>query len=366
VEVAGSTAKTLWRISRSVTRFHITPSLRDPSEYVEAVIRICRERAITAFFPSCGEVTALAPFHDRLAAHTSYPFAGEPLIALLNNKDWLTTKAAKLGIPVPQSVTVESGANPEVPRDMKFPLVCKPASSLGAKGFTIVTTRSQLRGAVATAPPGDLDLWIVQELVPGPLYVWNGIYWNGSVRAACVFEALKTTPAIGGASVLRRSVCIPELDEFAGHLLSGIGYQGVCVLDFIRDERTGRFLLIDLNPRFGTSLHASLAAGVSLPTCVLKLVREERFSLPAPRTGVLSSSITGHLGRLFRPCPRRPALASLICDFLVALAHPRAAEEIFLGSPLPFLFALYSAVAKPFHWLHQFCRHVPETSVQFR
>ena len=198
VEVAGSVARTLWRMSRSVTRFHVTPSLRDPSEYVEAVIRICRQRAITAFFPSCGEVTALAPFHDRLAAHTSYPFAGEPLIALLNNKDWLTTKAAKLGIPVPQSVTVESGTNPEIPRDMKFPLVCKPAGSLGAKGFTIVTNQSQLRSAVAMAPPGDLELWLVQELVPGPLYVWNGIYWNGCVRAACVFEALKPLLRLAG------------------------------------------------------------------------------------------------------------------------------------------------------------------------
>jgi predicted ATP-grasp superfamily ATP-dependent carboligase len=180
-----------------------------------------------------------------------------------------------------------------------------------------------------------------------------GIRWNGRLRASFAFETAKTTPACGGASVLRRSVIDRALDAQSVRLLDFLDYEGFCTLDYIRHEGTGTDYLIDFNPRFGTSLHAAALAGVSFPHCLLNLVIGRAFDPPSYAAGIVSSSLAGHLGRMVRSCPRKPPLRALLADAVRAFADLRSAEECFSKSPLPALMPVFNAFVRATPWLRR-------------
>ena len=48
-------------------------------------------------------------------------------------------------------------------------------------------------------------------------------------------------------------------------MLERLAFVGVVKLDYKRDPRTGRFYLLEVNPRFNLWNHLGAAAGVNLP-----------------------------------------------------------------------------------------------------
>jgi carbamoylphosphate synthase large subunit len=204
---------------------------------VDSICRICRERDLDVFLPSCREVFQLAPHAARLREETAYPFAAKPLLEMVNDKHRLAELAGAVGVKTPRATAVCTGTEPLLPEGAGYPVIVKPLSGYGAKGCTVARNAAELRAAVAETATDCL----IQEYVRGRLLVWSGIRWRGALRASFAFEALKTSPAVNGYSVLRRSTSIPELDEQAMRILDRAGYEGFCTLDFIRDRDSGTF-----------------------------------------------------------------------------------------------------------------------------
>ncbi|MCL4403062.1 MAG: ATP-grasp domain-containing protein [Acidobacteria bacterium] len=341
VEAIGATGLSPCRFSRYVARFHLGPALADTAAYVAEVCRLCRERRLDIFLPSCREVFQLAPYAGVLCREARYPFPGGDVLERVNDKAALNLFAERAGIETPQSVVLPAGCqDAEAAAGLRFPVIVKPTGSYGGKGCTVARDASELARILAGSPGQGCRL--VQEYIPGPMIVWSGIRWQGGPAAGFCFEALKTSPAIGGYSVMRRSVRAPELDAPVARLLEVAGYHGFCTLDFIRHRETGEHYLIDFNPRFGTSLHAPLAAGISFPFELIALTRGEQRELPACPEGVLSLSLSGHVGRILRRKPNGPPLPSLCGDLLRAMARIRHSEEVYMSSPFPFFYLLFS------------------------
>jgi predicted ATP-grasp superfamily ATP-dependent carboligase len=317
------------RLSRFVSACHRAPPAGSGEEYVRTIIRLVKSRKIDLFLPSCRDSIELSPFAGLLRRETRYPFPDRPTMHRVADKCELWRAARQAGLPVPAS---HIDAAPRADCGLRFPVVCKPADGFGAQGFFLAEDPEQLRRRAATLDRS--RRWLLQEYIQGPLMVWMGIRWNGVLQASFAFLTERTTPAFGGSSVLRRSVVDPNLDRISMRLLDSIGYEGFCTLDYLREERSGVDYLIDFNPRFGTSLHAAAIAGVSFPECLLRLTTGTPFTRPIYREGVTSSSLAGHIGRVMRPCPRKPPVRRLILDAARAFCHAGSAEETFRASPV--------------------------------
>jgi predicted ATP-grasp superfamily ATP-dependent carboligase len=88
---------------------------------------------------------------------------------------------------------------------------------------------------------------------------------DGEVRAACGHVAYRTSPALGGASVLRESIpLLPDLYEPAVRLVQEIGLDGVCEVEFRRDA-AGRPLLMEVNARLAGTIENAMHSGVDFP-----------------------------------------------------------------------------------------------------
>ena len=88
---------------------------------------------------------------------------------------------------------------------------------------------------------------LAQQWVPGRREGVSLFIAGDEVLAACGHVAHRTTPPLGGASVVRESIEVPDDMLHAAVLLAkAIGLQGVCEVEFRRDAEN-RPLLMEIN-----------------------------------------------------------------------------------------------------------------------
>ena len=192
----------------------------------------------------------------------------------LLDKEALYRRCEDLGVPYPQTYSLDE-VDPEVAADrLGFPLVAKPARK--REGEAVLGTNvlevddeAELASVVATAEDADLRL-LLQERVdvavgedrsvasyvpPSGVEDALGIVGNARVR----------NPTGYGTSCVVERVESPELAGRAHDLLADAGYHGISESEFVYDERRGEFLLLDLNTRPWKWIGLPVEAGADLP-----------------------------------------------------------------------------------------------------
>ena len=102
---------------------------------------------------------------------------------------------------------------------------------------------------------------LAQEWVPGRREGVTLFIVGDEVLAACGHVAHRTSPPLGGASVLRESIEVPDdMLDAAVRLAKQIGLQGVCEVEFRRDAK-GRPLLMEINARLAGTIENAVHAG---------------------------------------------------------------------------------------------------------
>jgi predicted ATP-grasp superfamily ATP-dependent carboligase len=93
---------------------------------------------------------------------------------------------------------------------------------------------------------------IFQEYIPGEDWIFHG-YRNAETGCFVGFtgKKLRSHPPFAGPTTLGVSMLNEPLSSQTEAMLRVIGYSGVMDIDYRRDERDGRYKLLDFNPRAG-------------------------------------------------------------------------------------------------------------------
>ena len=93
---------------------------------------------------------------------------------------------------------------------------------------------------------------ILQEYIPGEDWIYHG-YCNAKMNLYVSFTGIKLLgyPAASGSTAIGVSCSNEKLRSQSELLLRSISYSGVTDMDWRRDERDGRFKIVDCNPRVG-------------------------------------------------------------------------------------------------------------------
>lgn len=256
------------------SHFVRTPDLyTSPEAIVDAIVDFADERTKA----SGGETPVLMPtedaallvverFHERLSGHVKLPFPAPGIVEKIVDKRSLHRAAEAAGIATPSLVELSENdpggdcAAVAVEGDWLAKPPCRyciePDNSrvrtfLQATGGAKAVA-GDLRAAVALVRRAGFSP-ILQEQVPGPFHelvsVGIAIDRNGDIKAS--FNARKRCeyPEPFGDGLIVEVIDDPGITEQAAHLLREIGYWGICDLEFKRDDRDGRFKLLDANPR---------------------------------------------------------------------------------------------------------------------
>ena len=107
---------------------------------------------------------------------------------------------------------------------------------------------------------------VVQEFVDTPdEYGFFALYDEGEPLATFQHRQRRGYRYTGGPSAYRESVEIPALESAGRSLLDHLEWHGLAMVEFLRDESTGEFKLMEINPRFWSSLPFSIQTGADFP-----------------------------------------------------------------------------------------------------
>jgi predicted ATP-grasp superfamily ATP-dependent carboligase len=129
---------------------------------------------------------------------------------------------------------------------------------------------------------------LVQSWIPGERLAISFVHVRGSFYGEFAQVAYRMLPVLGGDSVMRESVALPEdAAAAARRLVSELGLDGYAEVEFRRDA-DGTPVLMEINPRLSASIECAVRSGVDFPGLVRAWASDE---LPNPgrgwyRTGV--------------------------------------------------------------------------------
>ncbi len=161
---------------------------------------------------------------------------------------------AEEGICIPTTYT---------PDNCRFPAIMKPREGSASKGIVVVNSREELEKV------GHFDRYLIQEYIADREEYTVDCYVStvdGEVLCAVPRIRLSTSGGEVDRTETRR---IDELLEASDSILRRLGFRGPVTLQFLFDKATGRYLLMEINPRLGGGVVCSILAGADIPSMLL-------------------------------------------------------------------------------------------------
>jgi carbamoyl-phosphate synthase large subunit len=296
---------------------------------VEGVTGVLERERPDALLPTLGGQTALN-LARRLAEDGVLEALGVELIGAgfdaicrAEDRGLFRETMEEVGLRVPESVVVTSPD--QLPADLSFPLILRPAFTLGGHGGGIAETHEDLarlldRG-LAESPVG-------QVLVEESLIGWDEFELEvmrdhrDNVVIVCSIENLDPMGVHTGDSVtVAPQMTLPdeafqELRDASARVIRAVGVEtGGSNIQFARERETGELRVIEMNPRVSrSSALASKATGYPIAKVAAKLA-----------VGYTLDEIPNDLTRT-TPASFEPTLDYVVVKF------PRFAFEKFPGA----------------------------------
>jgi D-aspartate ligase len=275
-------------------------------------------------FPTHDDVlNALAQNAGAFGGAYLCPFPSWERLEQIQSKRYQLERAEAAGVPVPRTAYPGSGADALVAAaELGYPLLVKPSEPAGfRRRFRKQAFRCEdvaaLESAYAAAEP---HAPMLQELVPGgddALYTLGSyIAENGEVLGLFSGRKLRQTPPIVGTCRVGEAVWVDEVVELGVAMLRAIDFRGISQVEFKRDQRDGRFKLMEVNPRLWQWHGLAAACGVDLPRIAYWDLLNARLPAVRTRCDGLRWATTLMKGR--PPAVQRPPYV----DSLIALDDP--------------------------------------------
>jgi predicted ATP-grasp superfamily ATP-dependent carboligase len=304
----------------------------DASAFADSVVEFVREHRASVVLPTMdGTIAALVPRREQLRElGCRLALAPDAALEIANDKDLTLAVARSLGIDYPATMRISSLDDlPGVVAAFGYPFVLKPTVSYprdAAERLVPVDVIDEAEAVSAIrhfqgAGAGVLaQQWACGRREGVTLFVVGR-----EIRAACAHVAHRTSPVLGGASVLRESV--PILDEIYGpavELVTKIGLQGVCEVEFRRDA-AGRPLLMEVNARLAGTIENAVQSGVDFPLMIWQWATGQPVDrVDSYQTGIRTRWLHGDMRWLYENCrrtgrpdsvPRAQALWTFAAEF---------------------------------------------------
>ncbi len=300
------------------------------------------------------DMAMIARHHATLSTHLRVAPPDWQSVRWIYDKHLTYERATSLGIDVPRSFRLRD-ADDVARLDCRFPVVLKPATRKGDDEFTLAKAwKADDRAALATlytraAALVGTEAVIMQEWIPGAgeaQFSYGGLWQDGVELASLTARRTRQHPIdFGRSSTFVETIDRPEVAKIAGRFLKSLNYTGVAEVEFKRDQRDGRYYLLDVNGRFWTWCGLGAAAGVDFPYLAWRQALGHTVEPSASKPGIAWLHGSRDLIAAWQEMQRGTMTAG---DYVRGLAHVRSFASFALDDPLPALAELPVAAINKF------------------
>ena len=245
-----------------VTRFSNTCKqfihFRDEEDLLEKLLHSSPDSLLV---PTNDEmVHFLAKNYDRLKQQFFLSIPSPRVVDICYNKINTYQVAKKAGIPIPEShFPANQDDILDLSTDLIYPVILKPAimhkfhRTTGKKVYFCKDKSDLLENykrIIEVIAPNEV---IIQEFLPGgtkALFSFGSFFANGEVYGSFVANRIRQKPMDFGISTcFAKTIINPEIDNLASLFLKHIDYFGLSEVEFLYDQRTQQYKLLEINPR---------------------------------------------------------------------------------------------------------------------
>lgn len=241
--------------------------------YLEEVLRCTGVPVVVAAHD--GTIGRLRAHRLRIERRARLALGHDAALRTAIDKERTLAVARRQKINVPRTALVSTVADvPAAVANVGLPAVVKPteswlSSESGAAwiGPCAVATAAEACAAVERIKRLN-GAALVQQLLTGRREAVSLFYAKGKVYARFAQWAPRTNPPLGGESVLRQSIAVPEdIGPQAERLVREIDLEGYSEVEFRRDSG-GVPYLMEINPRLSASVEIAVRSGVDFPRLI--------------------------------------------------------------------------------------------------
>jgi predicted ATP-grasp superfamily ATP-dependent carboligase len=194
---------------------------------------------------------------------------------------------------------------------------------------------------------------IVQDYIhESDRYLYCGLWDHGEPLASSQHKQIRSNSWVGGGAVYRVSAYSQEVERVATRLLSQLDWHGLVCAEYARDEETGEWKFLELNPRIWQSLPAATRAGADFPYYYwLRAQGRPEAIDPTYDIGVGTHMAYGELSHLLSirtddsPFLDRPAFGKTLLNIATSCVVDPRFDNIRLDDPQFFANAIRNALS---------------------
>jgi carbamoyl-phosphate synthase large subunit len=275
-------------------------------------------------------------------------------IRLAEDRERFKAKMLEIGEPVPHSVIVtDIEAGVAFARETAYPLVVRPAYTLGGTGGGLVRDEEELRATLASGLAASL---IHQALLETSLLGWKEIEYEvlrdraDNCIIVCNMENIDPVGVHTGDSiVVAPSQTLSDLEyqmlrTASINVIRALKVQGGCNIQFALHPERSEYQIIEVNPRVSrSSALASKATGYPIAKISTKIALGQTLDvIPNPVTGVTKAAYEPTLDYCVVKIPRWPFDKFPLADTRLGTQMKSTGEAMGIGRT--FAAALLKAV----------------------
>ena len=173
--------------------------------------------------------------------------------------------------------------------DLDYPIIIKPRSMYGARGFHVFNNETELKEYVET---NNIDLkgYVVQECIPLDSEVLAGnayIDRHGEVKSFFLYDSIHLYPEEGGTSTMNVLLERKDIQDTCTALVKHMNLRGVIGIDIMLDKRDNVGKVIEINPRSSHAITIGFLSGFNLCQQIL----EDAYDLPVTLFDKIDNSL---------------------------------------------------------------------------
>ncbi len=267
---------------------------------------------------------AIAERPDRELMAARMPLLPRPAIMdeVLSKIKFLT-RAVAVGLPIPEfEICHTHDEIVAAVAKLGYPVVLKRERSMAGSGVRVARDPAGLAQGIAQLGQADI---MVQRCIQGRIGGATILMEHGVPIRYFAFYKLFNWPTILAPSGGGELVEDPEIDALVDKVGEMEQFHGLCSIDWMREDGTGKIYLIEFNPRSTPSTYASGWAGSDFIPVLRGMHRERpRAEQIRPRGGA---------GRIFRMFPESAFRAiddRDLCLFLRSLGSAPWGDPVLL------------------------------------
>jgi D-aspartate ligase len=247
--------------------------LDDERGFIDLLMEIgsaLKQKAV--LFPCLDEwVFAVARNEKELSEYFILPFSKLDTVERILDKSLLYRKCEQLHIPIPRTFYIGEQTPEQIASEIKFPCIVKPAlqreftNEFGEKVLR-AETREDFLSLCKRATHHPL---LAQEIIGAGLdsfySLCSYVGRDGQAKGVFVGRKLEQYPPDFGTACLVDSRRVDEIVERGVEILREFGYHGISEVEFIYDQPSDDFKLLDINTRVWKWIGLPIKAGIDLP-----------------------------------------------------------------------------------------------------